>query len=87
MRTGIGRWLTADRREVIIWGRPPVGLPYWHAVDIEGRRYRYRDDGSEVRGNSGPLLVLLSGSATLPYWWQHRAAQATSRICRQARVC
>lgn len=76
MKAGIGRWLTADRIEVIIWGRPPVGLPLWHAVDVGGRAYQYLDDGREWDGRTAPLLVQLSMRASLPAGWLVRAAKA-----------
>lgn len=73
MRVGIGRWLTADRIEVIVWGVPPVGPRYWHAVDVNGERYQFDVDGVERYGKCGNLLVQLSMTAQLPTAWVERA--------------
>lgn len=80
MRTGIGRWLTADRQEVIIWGRPPIGLQLWHAVDVRGRAYQYLDDGRELDDRTRPLLVQLSMRTSLPAAWLTRAAKVNRLI-------
>lgn len=74
MTAGLGRWITSDRHEVIIWGRPPVGLPAWCAVDVLGRCYLYAYNGSEVDERTGPLLVHLSMRTSVPSSWALRAS-------------
>lgn len=66
----LGRWLTTDRVEVIVWGREPARGRHWHAISIDGRRLAYsHDDGVEVHERTGALLVRIDMGTDPPWWW------------------